>query len=150
MTRQKLKVDFDLLDELIGYHLHRAEIASFRYFVRPVEKSRYTPKQFSVLVLTRANPGLSQVDLGRSLGMDRATTMMVIDKLQSRKLLIRKRSEVDRRKHAIHLTPKGQAMTQRLVAHAQNHDKALTEKLTKREAQTLRELLIKVRAGAEE
>jgi DNA-binding MarR family transcriptional regulator len=76
--------------------------------------------------------------------------MMVIDKLQSRKLLIRKRSEVDRRKQAIHLTPKGQAMTQRLVAHARNHDKALTEKLTEREAQTLRELLIKVRAGAEE
>lgn len=143
-------IDLDLLPELVGYHLHRAEIVSYREFVKGFHSPKYTPKQFSVLVLARANPGASQVAIGRTLGMDRATTMAVVDKLQARKLLTRDRSTHDRRKQEIHLTEKGLALTERLVAHSRAHEAFVTANLSSREADTLRKLLIKVRSGMED
>ncbi len=135
----------DLLPELIGYHLHRAEIDSFRKFGKGFHGTKYTPKQFSVLVLARANPGTSQIAIGKALGMDRATTMLVIDKLQARKLLTRERSSGDRRKQEIYLTEKGLALTEKLTAHAKAHDAELTKSLSSRETATLKRLLLKLR-----
>lgn len=142
-------IDLSLLPELIGYHLHRAEIDSYRKFVTSFQGSRYTPKQFSVLVLARANPGTSQIAIGKALGMDRATTMLVIDKLQERKLLTRERSTGDRRKQEIQLTEKGLALTDKLVTHARSHESSLTGNLTSREATSLKKLLLKVRQSLE-
>lgn len=149
MSKSK-PINLDLLPELIGYHLHRAEIISYRKFVKGFHSPKYTPKQFSVLVLAGANPGTSQVAIGNALGMDRATTMAVINKLQARKLLKRERSTRDRRKHEIHLTEKGLALTKRLTVHSRAHEDKLTANLTSREAATLRKLLMKVRTTLED
>jgi len=149
MKRQSKSINLDLLPELIGYHLHRAEIVSYREFVKGFHSPKYTPKQFSVLVLAGANPGTSQVAIGNALGMDRATTMTVINKLEARKLLKRERSTRDRRKHEIHLTEKGLAVTERLVALSRAHEEKLTANLSSREAATLRKLLIKIRSALE-
>jgi len=146
---QSSGIDLNLLPELIGYHLHRAEIDSYRAFMKNFHGSKYTPKQFSVLVLARANPGTSQIAIGKALGMDRATTMMVIDKLQEQRLLTRERSTGDRRKQEIQLTAKGAALTEKLVAHAKAHETSLTANLTKRETTTLKKLLLKVRNSLE-
>jgi DNA-binding MarR family transcriptional regulator len=142
-------LDMGPLPDLIGYHLHRAEIDSYRRFLKGLHGARYTPKQFSVLVLTRANPGASQVDIGKALGMDRATTMLVIDKLHARKLLTRERSTGDRRKQELYLTEKGLALTEKLELHAKTHDAVLTNKLTSRETVTLKKLLLKLRQNPE-
>ena len=148
MSKHRSKsIDMDLLPDLIGYHLHRAEIQSYRKFVKGLHGTKYTPKQFSVLILTRANPGTSQIAIGKALGMDRATTMLVIDKLQGRKLLTRERSTGDRRTQEIHLTEKGLALTGKLVEHAQMHESILTGNLSSREAATFRKLLLKVRSS---
>jgi DNA-binding MarR family transcriptional regulator len=150
MKHQSKTINLDLLPELIGYHLHRAEIVSYREFVKGFHSPKFTPKQFSVLVLASANPGTSQVAIGGALGMDRATTMTVINKLEARKLLKRERSTRDRRKHEIHLTEKGLALTERLTAHSRAHEDKLTSNLTSREAATLRKLLMKVRSTMED
>jgi DNA-binding MarR family transcriptional regulator len=143
------EVDLDILHELIGYHLHRAEIASYRSFVNSPQNPKFTPKQFSVLVLAHANPGISQIAIGGALGMDRATTMAVIDKMQARKLLTRERSNQDRRKQEILLTEKGVAQIEQLKVFVKAHEDELSINLTPGEATTLRKLLIKVRRGFE-
>lgn len=147
--RSSSSIDLGLLPELIGYHLHRAEIASYREFIKGFHKPKYTPKQFSVLILARANPGTSQIAIGKALGMDRATTMTVIDKLQAEKLLTREQSKGDRRKQEINLTNKGVSVTERLVQHAKNHEIMLKTHLTEWEAATLSKLLVKVRTALE-
>jgi len=142
-------INMSLLPELIGYHLHRAEIDSYREFMKDFHGSKYTPKQFSVLVLARANQGISQGAIGKALGMDRATTMVVVDKLQARRLLSRERSTGDRRKQEIHLTARGIELTEKLVTHAKAHEASLTANLSSRETATLRKLLLKVRNSPE-
>jgi DNA-binding MarR family transcriptional regulator len=143
---QAQEFSLDVLDDLVGYQLHRAEIESYRKFSKLSRHPKTTPKQFSTLVLIGANPGISQIDLGSLLGMDRATTTAVIDKLEDRNLLTRGRSRIDRRKHALHLTAHGKESLKKLKARVRVHDEELTSKLTNTEKELLRTLLAKMRA----
>lgn len=134
-----------LLQTSLAYHIRRAQLASFRDFARHVQRPRATPTQFATLVLVEANPGLSQVELGGVLGMDRATTMSVVDKLQQRRWLRRRRSTVDRRKHALHLTPTGEkalaAMKRRVLAHERAYGRRLSTAQSRQLLRLLRRLL---------
>lgn len=137
--------DLDILAELVGYQLHRAEIDSYRLFMSLSGKNRTSPKQFSALVLIAANADMSQVDLGKVLGMDRATTTVMIDTLENRGLLMRQRSKVDRRKHSLRLTERGAESLQVLIRRVRKLDEQLTSRLTSQERTILRSLLKKIR-----
>ncbi len=137
-----------LLQELVGYQLHQAEIASYRKFVNIFAEYKLTPKQCSVLILIGENPGISQIDIGTVLKMDRATTMAVVDLLQNRHLLLRRRSTTDRRKHALHLTKKGYNLLDDFKTLALSHEKTITAGLTAAEVTQLRDLLQKVQQAA--
>lgn len=141
--------DLDILSDLVGYQLHRAEIDSYRRFIKLSGKLRTTPKQFSALVLVGANPDLSQTDLRRLLGMDRATTAVLIDTLERRDLLARQRSTLDRRRHQLQLTPHGKTVLKAMKIRSLKHDEELTSRLTARERETLASLLRKIRSSSE-
>lgn len=141
--------DLDILSDLVGYQLHRAEIDSYRRFMKLSGKLRITPKQFSALVLVGANPDLSQTDLRRLLGMDRATTAVLIDTLERRDLLARQRSTVDRRRHQLQLTPHGKTVLKSMKLRSRKHDEQLTSRLTAQERKALASLLGKVRSSSE-
>ena len=107
------------LADLLGFHLRLASAAVARDFMEAVAETGLTQKQAAILELIAANPGTSQVDLARTLGTDRATMMALVDKLTRRRLLARRRSETDRRRQELVLTPAGQtllATTRRLIA----------------------------------
>lgn len=141
--------DLDVLSDLVGYQLHRAEIDSYRRFMKLSGKLRITPKQFSALVLVGANPDLSQTDLRRLLGMDRATTAVLIDTLERRDLLARQRSTLDRRRHQLQLTQHGKAVLKAMKLRSRKHDEELTSRLTAKERKTLASLLSKIRSSSE-
>lgn len=141
--------DLDILADLVGYQLHRAEIDSYRKFITLFGKDRTSPKQFSALVLVAANPDMSQADLGKILGMDRATTTVMIDSLEDRALLTRQRSKVDRRKHVLRLTEHGNEYLQVMKQHVRRHDEQLTARLTSQERTTLMSLLKRIRTSDE-
>ena len=72
-----------------------------------------TQKQTGVLWLIGANAGVSQITLANAVMMDRASMMAIIDRLEDRGLIIRKKSTRDGRKQELYLTPKGrQVLTQ--------------------------------------
>lgn len=145
MSEEKRSSDVPLrmgmLGESIAYHIRRAQLASFRGFAEHVRSPRATPTQFATLVLVEANPGLSQVDLGSVLDMDRATTMSVIDKLQHRRWVQRRRSTVDRRKHALHLTVTGQRALRAMKKQVRAHERRYGERLDGRQEKQLLALL---------
>lgn len=152
MTRNKkpsvsedITNELDMLPDLIGYNLRMAQLFAYRNFARFVNNPKATPRQYTVLLITAANPGISQSRLGRMLGMDRATTMGVINKLQNRKWLIRKKSMNDRRMHALHLTAKGTAALKKLKSDVLKHENNLALTLSKKEKEQLINLLSKLR-----
>jgi DNA-binding MarR family transcriptional regulator len=112
---------FEDLDGLLGYRLRRAQGAMHRDFMAALTDLGLTQKQAATLWLVNANSGVSQVSVAAALGMDRATMMALIDRLEVRGFVIRKRSTVDRRRQELYLTPTGQSMLRkaktRIAAH---------------------------------
>jgi DNA-binding MarR family transcriptional regulator len=97
-----------------------------------------------VLALVDANPGLSQTQLGNALGIDRSTVVAVIDKLESRGLLMRKPSPHDRRSHALYLSETGQTTFRRLTERVRAHEAEIARHLSADERASLIDLLNRI------
>ncbi len=61
------RLDFDILPQLLGYQLRRAQLRMFTDFASAMAEVQITPGQFGVLVLIEANPGSSQSALARAI-----------------------------------------------------------------------------------
>src|SRR4051794_33163526 len=86
------------LDGLLGFHLRMASAVVARDFADELADLGLTQKQCAVLELIAANPQVSQIDMTATLGMDRATMMALVDRLDERGLLVRTPSLRDRRR----------------------------------------------------
>jgi DNA-binding MarR family transcriptional regulator len=113
---------FEDLDGLLGYRLRRAQGAMHRDFMAAVAELQLTQKQAATLWLISANPGVAQVSVAAALGMDRATMMSITDRLEDRGLVIRKRSDVDRRRQELYLTPSGISRLRKVKARIAAHE----------------------------
>jgi MarR family transcriptional regulator, organic hydroperoxide resistance regulator len=128
---------FENLDTLLGYHLRRAQGAMHRNYVTAVADLNLTQKQTATLWLISANPGVAQVSVAAALGMDRATMMQVTDRLDDRKLLIRKRSTVDRRRQELYLTPAGIKLLRKVKSRIAAHEHQFTALFSRTELESL-------------
>src|SRR6185312_7164884 len=89
------------------FHLRMASAAIARDFAAVMQGLDLTQKQYAVLELIDANTGVSQIDLATTLGTDRATMMAIVDRLDARRLLTRRRSASDGRRQELQLTAAG-------------------------------------------
>jgi DNA-binding MarR family transcriptional regulator len=136
---------FAELDGLLGYHLRRAQGAMHRDFMATVAEFELTQKQAATLWLIHANPGVAQVSVASALGMDRATMMSIVDRLEERGFVIRKRSTVDRRRQELYLTPSGQNILRKVKARIHQHEARVRQLFSAQELETLVGMLKKFR-----
>lgn len=137
-------VDFAGLDVLIGYHLRRAQGAAHRDYLATLGTLKVTQKQAAVLWLVEANPGVSQGTIGASLAMDRATMMVLVDRLEARGLLRRVRSTMDGRRRELHSTPAGRRLLARVRSRINEHEARMMELFSAAELATLKRLLARL------
>ncbi|WP_420560764.1 MarR family winged helix-turn-helix transcriptional regulator [Tepidicaulis sp.] len=69
-----------------------------------------TTSQLVVMQLLKRSPGLTITKLAERVSLRQATVTALIDKLESRTLVQRKRSDLDRRRVELYLTEEGSAM----------------------------------------
>jgi DNA-binding MarR family transcriptional regulator len=136
-NRESPKLMFEGLDGLLGYRLRRAQGAMHRDYMAAVAGLDLTQKQTATLWLINGNPGVSQVSVAAALGMDRATMMAVVDRLEEHGLVIRKRSNTDRRRQKLYLTPAGQIMLRKVKARIAKHEERLKSLFTAAELAAL-------------
>jgi DNA-binding MarR family transcriptional regulator len=136
---------FQELDGLLGYRLRRAQGAMHRDYMAVVADLNLTQKQTATLWLIGANPGVSQVTVAAALGMDRATMMAVIDKIEDRGLATRKRSSTDRRRQELVLTPLGQRTLKTVKSRIAEHEARFTARFKPAELAALLVALQKIR-----
>ncbi|WP_196242163.1 MarR family winged helix-turn-helix transcriptional regulator [Azospirillum oleiclasticum] len=129
------------LPELVGYNLRKAQVALFQNFQSAVAPHDITPGQFGVLIMIKENEGLSQSDLGSAVGIDRSTMVAVIDRLESRGLVVRAPSPNDRRSYALRLSPEGQRLMEELIPRVKAHDQSMVKDLSKEEQAQLIDFL---------
>jgi DNA-binding MarR family transcriptional regulator len=96
---------------------------------------------FSAMALISANPGCSQNELARGLGMDKSAVVAVLDQLQARGLVNRSRPAGDRRRHALELTSEGEALMHRMRSAVAVPGRPIREALSPEELRQLLSLL---------
>jgi DNA-binding MarR family transcriptional regulator len=113
-------------------------------FAATLEPYGLRPPHFGVMRLIATHPGETQHALGQLSLIDPTTMVAVLDELEERGLAERRRNPSDRRKHAVHLTRKGE----RALVEAGKAAAALGEEtlapLSEREREALRRLLRKL------
>ncbi|MGI8559027.1 MAG: MarR family winged helix-turn-helix transcriptional regulator [Solirubrobacteraceae bacterium] len=121
--------------------------ASARQFAELLAPEGVHPRQFGVMNLVAAHPGLSQQELRELTAIDASSMVSVIDDLQALGLAERRPHPSDRRVRAIHLTEFGTETLGRLRILASELQRDFFSALSESEQKSLHQLLLKV-AGA--
>jgi DNA-binding MarR family transcriptional regulator len=93
--------------------------------------------------------GRSQRELAEVLRLPGSRVVALVDRLEAGGWLQRRVSANDRRTRALHLTPKGHTLVERMMDIAAAHEEDLTRGLRSRERAELVELLTRI-AGAQD
>ncbi len=140
-------VSLGRLGEFVGFRLRRVQNQLSRNFASKTSELGLRSGLFSSLAIVAANPGISQVDLSREVGLDKSVTVSIVDDLELNGWAVRKRSEQDRRRHALYTTPKGQAYLEGLFALLTEAEDAVLHQLSPGEMTLLSELLDRMYAA---
>lgn len=92
-----------------GHLLRRCQQLAVDLYTMEVGISGLTPRQFALMLAIYQSPGISQVELVRITGIDRSTVAEMVARLIKRGLLVRQRTETDRRTNALAITSEGEA-----------------------------------------
>jgi DNA-binding MarR family transcriptional regulator len=134
-------LDPGALPGLIGYRLRLAQQSVFRDFAGSVPG--VSPGRIGMLMLVQSNPGVTQGRLAEAMGLDRSTMVGLVDALEARGLLERRRGE-DRRTNRLWLTRAGRAMLTRAKRRIAEHERRIASALTPAERAQLLLLLEKL------
>lgn len=132
------------LDDILGFHIRLAHGAVLRHFTETFTDLELTQKQVSVLWLVADRPGIAQIAVGGQLRMDRATTMTIVSRLESRGLLRRERAASDGRKQALYLTAAGQLALDKAKSAIAAHEEWLKGRFSSDEVKKLVEMLSRI------
>ena len=107
----------------------------------------FTRPQAGLLRLISREPGLSQQAVARRLGTPPSRLVALVDGLEQRGLIERRRNPGDRRNYALHLTAAGEQAMAALSQVTLEHEQAITAPLTQAERAQLSKLLGKLAAA---
>ena len=136
--------DLGALQNLLGFRLRRIQNHLSRALSDRLADRGVRPGMFSALALIAANPGVSQTDLARDLGSDKASVVSLLDELEQHGWAVRKRSTTDRRRHSLHVTPAGRRTLVEITAAAREAEAPLRATLSNEEFGLLSELLDRI------
>lgn len=97
----------DPLEDVLGYQLRRASLATMTALNEAYEELGLRPTEAIILRFVSANPGCNQSAIGRALGVKRTNMAPIVAELELRGLL--DRAPADGRSNALTLTAAGEA-----------------------------------------
>jgi DNA-binding MarR family transcriptional regulator len=136
-------INYEILDELIGYAVRRAQLSIYEDFSASLAAEDLTPQRFSSLVIIGNNPGISQTRLAEVMGIARSGVVSIIDRFEEAGL-VERQAAGDRRSYNLHLTREGQKQLKKYKQSVREHDDRISAGLSKTEKQQLIALLRKL------
>jgi DNA-binding MarR family transcriptional regulator len=134
----------DLLLSLVGYNCRRAYLSIMPLFAERMAQYALRTVDFSVLSLLRENPNITQKRLSQAIGVSPPNLAILLDRLEERGLLARRRNPLDKRSQVLALTPGGARLCARAERTASELERDATAMLTEAERAQLLGLLQKV------
>lgn len=130
------------LEAQVGFKLRLANQKHLEIFARRMPE--VTPTQWAALAKLAEQGPISQNQLGRSVGMDAATTKGVVDRLRAKGFVESTPSATDMRRLDISLTEAGAAFATEAAPRAERVSEETLTRLTQRERARLLALLDKM------
>ncbi len=138
-------VDQSSLHHLLGYHMAQADIpakaAYYKYIGDPLQLRHV---EFTILMLVKANPGVTQKQLSQTLAVSAPNITLLLDRLEDKGWIERVRSDADRRVQHVQLTAAGVALARQSHELSLDCEREMLRHLTPGERLLLLELLDKV------
>jgi MarR family transcriptional regulator, transcriptional regulator for hemolysin len=103
-----------------------------------------TLSQWRVVASLVQQPGLTQKEIADKVGVEGATLVPIIDKMEKEGLLKRKTDSKDRRVNRIYLTPKADSLWNSMIECAIHIRKVSTKDISEDELETTLETLHKI------
>jgi DNA-binding MarR family transcriptional regulator len=113
----------------LGFALRRAQAAVAEDFNARFGPEDIRPAQCAVLTLLHHHPGPRQSQVSAALGIKRTNLVPLLDALERRGLIERRRVAGDRRAAALFLTDAGATTAARLATLAQAHEDRFSARL---------------------
>ncbi len=128
-AKQDAEIALGELENHLGYFVRRLQHWIFRDVNAALAAVDLDVILFSILETIAANPGATQIAIAGALGIERARLVGLLDDLQHAGLIVRERSEQDRRAHALGLTPRGRLVLKKANALVAAHEKRVARRL---------------------
>ncbi len=132
------------LEDQVGYWLRRAYQRHMAIFAVVMSDLDLTSVQFAALVKLRDMKAVTQTELGRLVGIDRATISGVVSRLQKRGVLQFRLDPLDRRSRIIALTVTGEALLAQALQRTEQVGDDTLAPIGEAERAALREMLRKL------
>ena len=131
-------------DSLLGMLVGRTEQLKNRILDKHLEPQGVTAQQFKVLIMIARFCAETPADLCRMLSLDSGSMTRMLDRLEQKDLLVRTRSESDRRQVRLVLTDSGQALSDLLPQIGAMAMNEMVGMLEDSELATLEKILTKI------
>lgn len=138
------------LDDFLGFRLRRVQNMLSGKFAQAIAGYGLRSGEFSTLALIAANPGISQNELAREVGLDKSVMVLIVDDLEKREWAVRGRSKTDRRRHSLSITEAGQAELSRMFGSLEQTEGVVGQSFSHAELGLLHELLDRMHAACVE
>jgi len=130
--------------------LHRAAQRMHTAISEQAEKHGLQLRDYIVLSALVMQPGLTQLELGRALGIDKTTLMMDLDRLEAKELLVRLADPRDRRARIPEVTAAGRAIRAKVAKACAAVEAAALGQLRSGDARRLRSMLAELIGDGED
>lgn len=142
--------DFNVQDTL-GYLVSKANQSMKNYFTHMLKTNnlKITVEQWAILNIVYASPGISQTEIAHTTQTDQANVMRMIDLLERKTFIDRKKDENDRRVQRIYLTSEGETMLTTVIPIAEEVNRMSATGISAAELKLLKKLLRQIRTNTE-
>lgn len=134
-------------EPVLGLYLHTAYNFFMSTYEEGVGRGEITPNVIGVLGILALQPGLSQADLARLIGLERSTIGVTVARAIASGFVKRTDSGADARRYSLFLTRRGEQMLVKLRQRIPEHERRAAGRLTLDERLQLRALLDKLVYG---
>jgi DNA-binding MarR family transcriptional regulator len=132
------------LDSYLPYLLNRAGVriaASFSEEVRPLGA---TLQMWRVLAALRERDGRRMGDLSETTSIEVSTLTRLVDAMEKKGLVARRRDAGDARAIALRVTPTGRRLTRRLLPIAERYERVALDGFSAAETNALKAALLRL------